>query len=332
MNNVSELIPKNVGVVVIGRNEGERLVNCINSLKHNLPQVIYVDSSSTDDSVYEAASMGAHVLELDMSRPFTAARARNAGFASLMKLYPNLELIQFVDGDCVVTVDWINLAVNFLQSHSEVAVVCGRRKELFPSKSIYNRLCDLEWATPIGQAKACGGDALMRVDVFQSVSGFRENLIAGEEPELCIRIRQAGYTIWRIDADMTLHDANIHHFSQWWKRTMRGGYAFAEGKSLHGSAPELHWVTESRRAWLWGGVIPLLIFVTLLFEPVLSMLMLLVYPLQLLRLTFKSKLPLELALKQAFFLIIGKFAEQIGQLKFILQRYRKKQGSLIEYK
>lgn len=332
MNNLSELKNPNIGVVVIGRNEGKRLVNCLNSLHEYISQVVYVDSASTDQSKANAAGMGVHVVALDMDKPFTAARARNIGFASLLDLRPNIEWVQFVDGDCVVANEWMNTAVNFLQSHTEVAVVCGRRKELFPYKSIYNQLCDLEWNTPIGQAKACGGDAMMRVDAFRLVGGFRDGLIAGEEPELCIRIRQASYKIWRLDADMTLHDAAILHFSQWWKRTMRGGYAFAEGASLHGAAPELHWVAETKRARLWASVIPLAVIIAFLFKPVYGLLLLLVYPLQILKLTLKSQLPFKLAFLQAFYLVIGKFAELLGQLKFLLQRYRNKQGSLIEYK
>jgi GT2 family glycosyltransferase len=331
MNNLSELKTPNIGVVVIGRNEGERLVNCLNSLREYMSQVVYVDSASTDYSKASAAELGAHVIALDMDKPFTAARARNVGFASLVELCPSIEWVQFVDGDCMVAPEWMNTAANYLQSHSEVAVVCGRRKELFPHKSIYNQLCDLEWNTPIGQAKACGGDAMMRVDTFKLVGGFRDSLIAGEEPELCIRIRQAGYKIWRLDTDMTYHDAAILLFSQWWKRTMRGGYAFAEGASLHGAAPEFHWVTESRRAWLWGFIIPIIIIIFSI-KSVWGLLLLFVYPLQLLKLMFKSQLPLKMAFLEAFYLNIAKFAELLGQLKFLLHRYRNKQGNLIEYK
>lgn len=332
MTNLSESKLVAVGIVIIGRNEGQRLINCLDSLRSYMPQVVYVDSASTDDSITNASNEGAHVLALDMVTPFTAARARNAGFARLLALCPHVEWVQFIDGDCVMDENWVNKALSFLQSKPQVAVACGSRKELFPNKSIYNKLCDLEWNTPIGEAKACGGDALMRVDVFSLVGGFRANLIAGEEPELCVRIRQAGYKIWRLDAEMTYHDAAILRFSQWWKRTMRGGYAFAEGAKLHGAAPELHWVAETQRVWLWGGIIPLIVVIVFLFKPVWGLLMLVVYPLQILKLMLKSQHPFKLALAQAFFLVIGKFAELIGQFKFLMQRYRNKQGQLIEYK
>lgn len=319
-----------VGVVIIGRNEGDRLIRCLKSLVRLLPYVVYVDSASTDGSVIAARSRGLHVVSLDMSQAFTAARARNVGFKKLIELYPHLTFVQFVDGDCIVNAKWIQTAVDFLQSNPAVAVVCGRRKEIFPQRSIYNRMCDHEWDTPIGQAKYCGGDALMRVEVVNLVDGFRNSLVAGEEPELCIRIRRAGYSIWRLDAEMTLHDAAIIKFSQWWKRTMRGGYAFAEGAYLHGAAPEYHWVAESKRAWIWGVIIPGLSVAIFFISWKLSLLILLAYPVQIVKLTLKSN-PRG-SWQVSFFLVLGKFAELVGQLKFFKKQYLNGEISLIEYK
>lgn len=70
-----------VAAVAIGRNEGARLVACLESMVGRVDPIIYVDSGSTDNSVAEARARGAEVVELDMSIPFTAARARNAGAA-----------------------------------------------------------------------------------------------------------------------------------------------------------------------------------------------------------------------------------------------------------
>ena len=145
-----------IGVVIIGRNEGDRLVRCLKSLITQSNQLVYVDSASTDDSVAIARSMGTEVVLLDMSIPFTAARARNEGFERMMKLYPQTDYVQFVDGDCEISFGWLNSAVNFLALNGNVAAVCGRRREHFPERSVYNMLCDMEWNTPVGEAKACG--------------------------------------------------------------------------------------------------------------------------------------------------------------------------------
>lgn len=321
-----------MGVVVIGRNEGLRLQRCLASLVDAAQQVVYVDSGSTDGSVSMAQALGVEVVELDMSIPFTAARARNEGFARVQRVLPSLRHVQFVDGDCEVVGGWLSKAQAFLDAHPEVAVVCGRRRERFPQHSIYNLLCDLEWDTPIGEAKACGGDALMRAEAFAEVSGFRPDLIAGEEPELCVRLRAKGWKVWRLPEEMTLHDATMTRFGQWWKRTLRGGYAFAEGAYLHGAAPEQHWLRESRRAWFWGLGIPLATVLASLVLGGAGLLLLLVYPLQVVRLARRGVGSARENWLQAFFLVLGKFPEMLGQLKFLLNRFGARKSALIEYK
>lgn len=239
-----------VDAVVIGRNEGARLVACLGSLAGQVRRVVYVDSGSTDGSVAAARAAGAEVVALDMARPFTAARARNAGLRALAADPP--EMVQFLDGDTALRDGWLDRATRFLDENLRAAVVCGRRRERHPEASLWNRLIDAEWDTPVGEARACGGDALMRHDAVASVGGFREDLIAGEEPELCLRLRARGWTIWRIDAEMTWHDADMTRFAQWWRRTERAGHAFAEGADRFSTREAPHWQRETRRALGWG--------------------------------------------------------------------------------
>ncbi|HDS1818316.1 TPA: glycosyltransferase [Pseudomonas putida] len=321
-----------IGVVVIGRNEGARLERCLRSLAHGADQVVYVDSGSTDGSVQMAQALGVEVLALDMARPFTAARARNEGFACLQQLLPTLRHVQFVDGDCEVDPGWLASAQAFLQARPDVAVVCGRRRERFPQRSVYNLLCDLEWDTPIGEAKACGGDALMRADAFAQVGGFRPDLIAGEEPELCVRLRAKGWKVWRLADEMTLHDAAMTRFSQWWRRSLRAGHAYAEGAFLHGRAPEHHWLRESRRAWLWGLGIPLGTVLASGLVGGWALLLLLIYPLQAVRLARRGSKSRRENWLQAVFLVLGKFPEMLGQVKFLRNRLAAGKAALIEYK
>ncbi|QHG64863.1 glycosyltransferase family 2 protein [Pseudomonas putida] len=321
-----------IGVVVIGRNEGQRLERCLLSLMGRADQLVYVDSGSSDGSVQLAHRLGVEVVALDMAQPFTAARARNEGFACLQAIVPGIRHVQFVDGDCEVDAGWLGKAQAFLDQHPDVAVVCGRRRERFPQRSVYNLLCDLEWDTPVGEAKACGGDALMRVDAFMAVSGFRPELIAGEEPELCVRLRAGGWKVWRLPDEMTLHDAAMTRFGQWWRRSLRAGYAYAEGAYLHGQTPERHWLRESRRAWLWGLNLPLAIFAVSLLSGGWGLLLLLVYPLQIVRLARRGERSTRENWWQAVFLVLGKFPEMLGQAKFLLNRYAAGKALLIEYK
>ena len=314
-----------VGVVAIGRNEGDRLRKCLESLAPlNLP-VVYVDSASSDGSVALARSMKASVVELDMSIPFTAARARNAGYQRLKEVVPDLQYVQFVDGDCRVDGDWISTATDFLNGHADAAVVCGRRRETHPEASIYNRLCDIEWNTPVGEARSFGGDCLIRVTAFEAAEGYRDDVIAGEEPELAVRMRKADWRIWRVDADMTFHDANILRFSQWWRRTLRGGYAYALGTYLHGRPPIRHWRTETISITFWGIVLPAAIIAAgAVYPPLFAGF--LIYPAQVVRISLRTR-----SWGYGFFTVLGKFPQAQGAAGFWLDLLQGKRRGIIEY-
>ena len=303
------------GVVVIGRNEGERLRRCLTSVVGRGSPVVYVDSGSTDGSVGVAKDLGAHVVELDMSHPFTAARARNAGFEHLRKLAEETNIVQFVDGDCEVDASWLEVARRFLAENRQVAVVFGRRRERFPERSIYNRLCDLEWNIAAGEARSCGGDAMIRADALLEVGGYRPDLIAGEEPELCVRLRKQGWKIFCLDHPMTLHDADMTHFAQWWRRSVRAGYAFAQVSCLHGGAPEYQWVNERRRAWIWGAGIPAAILAAAAAFGPAALLLALVYPAQVARLYGLRKGYMPIPLAASVFHVLGRFPEAVGQIR-----------------
>ena len=320
-----------IGVVVIGRNEGDRLVTALRSTLRGNASVCYVDSGSKDGSVAQAQKMGAMVVSLDPARPFSAARARNAGFDALFEAEGSVAFVQFMDGDCELDPAWIGTAMDFLQSNPSAAIACGRRRERFPESSIYNRLCDMEWNTAIGKTLECGGDFMVRASAFTQVSGFRAGMIAGEEPELCARLRAAGWEIWRLDAEMTRHDANMLRFRQWWRRALRCGYAYASITHLHGRGPDRLKRRQMRSAIAWGAVIPAVILAgALVFPPFI--LLFGIYVVQAVRIGLRME---RLGKNRVLFgasVMIGKFAEAVGVANFWLHRLRGRSGVLIEYK
>jgi GT2 family glycosyltransferase len=321
--------PATIDAVVIGRNEGARLIACLASLKPQVRRIVYVDSGSRDDSVNAARAAGATVVDLDMSRGFTAARARNAGLARLSE--QDSEFVQLVDGDCTVQPGWVAAAAAFLAAAPGAAIACGRRREAHPGASVYNRLCDREWDTPAGAARACGGDALLRLAPVMAVGGFNDTLIAGEEPELCLRLRRAGWTIRRLDAEMTIHDANITRFGQWWQRTRRAGHAYGEGAHMHGAPPDRHWVKETRRALIWGVALPALALLPAFLTP-FALLLFLAYPAQVVRLAWRDGPGRRASWEMALFSVMGKFPEAQGILDFHRSRWRGRKTRLLEYK
>lgn len=344
-------IASEVGIVVIGRNEGERLKRCISSLlaQHSGP-LVYIDSGSTDGSVQYAQAAGVEVVALDLSTPFTMARARNTGLMYLTDKYPSCTYVQFVDGDCEVAYGWIASAYQFLQEHSESVAVCGNRKERSPEASLYNHLIDLEWQGSAGEVEACGGDAMYRANALLMVDGFNEAMIAGEEAELCLRLRATGLTIVRLDQAMTLHDANMQKLSQWWLRSLRCGHAYAQGYDIqkHREESGCYKRRQLLSSLVYGAVLPALFLLMSCISLSLrlpdfwqvfvytSMLFLISLYIRIIERAAGSRRALGNSAKEvflyAYFTVLAKFPEAQGVLRYYLNKLFGKAAKIIEYR
>lgn len=334
MTTSSAAVP--VGVVLIGRNEGQRLVRALESVGGRGLPVVYVDSGSTDDSVREAQAHGAVVVDLDMSRPFSAARARNAGSRRLLDLHPDLAAVQFIDGDCEVLPGFIEDAWSEMSAHDEVVAVVGYRRERYPEASVFNRMCDVEWryGDP-GETRCFGGDVLIRASALTEVGGYDESVIAAEDDELGVRLRARGGRFVRIDRDSTLHDADIHSVRQWWQRAKRCGHGYAQVNHLHGAPPERYFEDNLRRTLLWGLVAP--IAGIALFAPSLgaSSLIFARYPVTALRTTLRTRrrgFSWGHAVAWGAGVTFAPIPEALGVIKFHRDRRNHAAPELIEYK
>jgi GT2 family glycosyltransferase len=326
---------EHLGVVVIGRNEGERLRRCLAALVGRTSALVYVDSGSSDGSVELATGMGAQIVELDISIPFTAARARNAGLAKLREIYPSFQLVQFVDGDCELVSEWLAKASTQILADPTLAAVSGRLRERHPEASIYNRLCDIEWNTPVGNAETSGGIVLMRIQAFSEVGGFNPDLIAGEEPDLCLRLRQRGYRILRIDAEMGWHDANIKRFGQWLKRCVRSGHAYAEVFARHRHEPERYFAKQVRRGLFWGALVPALTLCLLWPSGGWSSILVfsyLVLAVRIFRFSRRCGFSSADACLYTLSCVLDRVPSAYGQLSYWARRALGKRSALIEYK
>ncbi len=327
-----------IGVVVIGRNEGERLRRCLTAPGISGLTTVYVDSGSTDGSIELASSLGVETIALDSDRPFTAARGRNAGIAFLVENYPQLTLVQLLDGDTEIDDDFIVAAEAKIESESTIGAVSGRLRERSRAGSKYNRLCDMEWNHESGESDAFSGNVLLRIASWQDAGGYDETLIAGEDPELSLRVRRKGWSIHSIDAPMGLHDADMHTFSQWWTRTTRTGHAFAEGADMHKAAG--HYRKEVRSIGFWAGVIPSFIAASGLlgFRHRLAWLglgALGIYPLQWWRIRghrLAADDSIDDAQLYATHVMIGKFAELRGVVQYHRNKARGTRQGLVEYR
>lgn len=323
-----------LGIVVIGRNEGERLVRSLASVRGR-GHIVYVDSGSTDGSIAAAEAAGARVVSLDLSIPFTAARARNAGCAALGA---DIRLIQFIDGDCAVQPDWLAAARAALDADPGLAAVFGRRREIAPQASTYNWLCDVEWAVPPGPVRQFGGDVMLRRGALEQAGGYPDEMIAGEEPDLSMRLGARGWRIACLPVEMTLHDAAITRFGQWWRRAERSGHAYAELEARHPG----EYRRRVRAALFWGAVVPGSVPVLLAVAiasgrgwlALLALVPLLMLVAQFGRVALRERQvrPIREAMTWSWFLLLDKPPHALGILRYWVSRWRGKRTPLIEYK
>ena len=331
-----------IGLVAIGRNEGERLVRCLKSVPPGCP-VVYVDSGSSDGSVVFAQSLGMSVEILPPGTRFTAALARNAGWRRLLDEHPDLEFIQFVDGDCELDAGWMPRALGEMDANAELCAVFGRRRERFPQATLYNALCDDEWNVPIGFVESCGGDVLFRVTALRQANGYTDDLIAGEEPDLCLRLGLKGWKVRRIDAEMTLHDADMHTARQQWLRARRAGHAYAEHVARHGANAFPSWRRQVRSILIWALAIPAMLLALALVAlltgwswlALIFIAGLLIYPLQAMRIArgkARSGADKHFAAFYGSWMVIGKFAQFGGIARYHWKTLRGGGHRIIEYK
>ncbi|SHH54125.1 glycosyltransferase [Cognatishimia maritima] len=317
-----------VAIVAIGRNEGDRLKACLASLP-DVP-IVYVDSGSTDGSVELARKSGAMVVELSPDRPFTAARARREGYEALCE-QGCPDFIQFIDGDCALQPGWLDQALSAMEDHLDWGIVTGWRREVYPDASVYNALCHHEWDRPAGDISTCGGDMLVRAAAIKEAGPFDDHVIAAEDDEFCVRIRIAGWTIHRLPLEMTRHDAAMYHFEQWWKRAVRSGHGFAQVGQMHPP----YFARERQRVVVYGMVLPALAGLGLLFFWPLTILSLLVYGVNFLRIAQGLRgegLETARARRLAALITLSKIPNAIGMLEFYRRRLLGRRMHIIEYK
>jgi cellulose synthase/poly-beta-1,6-N-acetylglucosamine synthase-like glycosyltransferase len=239
-----------VSVVIIGRNEGQRLQRCIASVQMahwgTLPHdVWYVDSRSSDNSVAQAKAQGVHTLVLPEG-PMCAAKARNAGWQAAAG-----EFILFLDGDTELHPDFVQHALQAL-GNASLCAAWGHRRESNPQQSVYTKVLDLDWIYPPGITPYFGGDVLVRRSALAQVGGFDATLNAGEEPELCARLRAKGWKILHIDVPMTQHDLAVRSFKAYTRRCYRSGIAYAEVAQRMQVLGDALWQHEARRDLVHG--------------------------------------------------------------------------------
>ncbi|MGN6849286.1 MAG: glycosyltransferase family 2 protein [Sphingomicrobium sp.] len=317
-----------IAAVVIGRNEGERIEASLSSVRQAGLPTVYADSGSSDGSPSVAEGLGVPVVRLSPERPFSAARGRNEGMAEVLRRWPTIEFVMFLDGDCTLNAGFPPAAVSAFVQHPDCAIVTGQLSERHPEASVYNRLCSIEWRSPPGfitAGRGLGGIMAVRVAAFRAVGGFNEEAIAGEEADFADRLSLVGWSVLKIDFPMATHDAQMLRFSQWWRRTLRGGHAMAHGYIGQTGTNYSDGGRGVRSALFWGFLLPLVVVLLLIPTRGASLLLLMGY-VWLGRRTYRHYRTTGLDPSDAWlttrFILYGKFPEFLGILRYASNRLR----------
>lgn len=245
--------PWDVDCIIIGVNAAATLAPCVKSILDSpydsgKVRIFYVDGGSTDGSVELARRLfSVEVIALRPEHP-TPGLGRNAGWRA-----GQAPFVQFLDSDTELHPRWLRKAVGFLARSERIGAVGGNRGERYPEASVYNWLADQEWNGPPGECEAFGGDVMIRRSVLEETGGYDEVLVAGEDPELSVRVRLKGYKIFHLDAPMTTHDIAMKEWRQYWKRAYRTGYGFAAVALRFPGRSGGFWLREMIRITVRGG-------------------------------------------------------------------------------
>lgn len=321
-----------VGAVIIGRNEGDRLIACIDSVRKAIERVVYVDSGSTDGSVDRARAAGAVVVALKGGR-FSAARGRQEGLDVLQRDVPGAEFVQFIDGDCLLREGFVESALAYLQANPRTAAVTGRRRE--EGTSFYSRLIDIDWDIASGPVGYVGGDSLWRISAIREAGGWAPELIAGEEPDLCFRLRDKGWVFHRLPKEMALHDIRMSSFRQYWRRSTRAGHAYMEVGWRRRQGSGRAWLRMVLSICIYGLALPVAFVASAIwFWPAAIVVGLLYLRLgfSMYRRCIKTGRTPGLSLAYALFTTVCKAAGVVGIFKYLLGRLSGSRAKIIEYR
>ena len=196
-----------LSVVLISKNQEwniARLVESVLRETDSLParEIVLVDSASTDRTTEIAARYPIAVLKLRPEQRLTAAAGRYVGYKQTTG-----DLVLFLDGDMELCEGWLHEALDVMQSRSDVAVISGmiidRPKPTHTSTA--EDLEPLEMDTAGLDVPHGGGAAMYRRSVLERVGTFNPYLYSDEEPELCLRVRHAGYRVFRLPRPVVFH-------------------------------------------------------------------------------------------------------------------------------
>lgn len=170
--------------------------------KHGNAQIVIVDNGSSDGTAGYIRSVYPDVTVISLPRQPIGA-ARNKGAQSIKS-----EILAFIDADCLMDEDHL-VAADRLLSNEGVSVT-GDSYDI-PAKPgwIERTWYHLHRPAADGVTRLIpAGNLVVARKAFEEVGGFDEELITGEDADLCQRLIRAGYHPFASHAIRVVHLGN----------------------------------------------------------------------------------------------------------------------------
>ncbi len=256
-------------IVIIGKNEEKVLQKTFTSVIKactifekefkNKPNVIYIDSNSTDSSILIAKRNS--IKYKVITGETTPAIGRIEGVTET-----NSKYIFFLDGDTEVDENWLVEGVQFLEQNEKVAGVGGRL-----TFNIYNSTSKLMWSNDNywntsssveNIYDGVGGTFLYSRKAYLKSGGFSTRYVNTEEFDLMLKIIARGYEVKRLNIPMAIHNDFKTKKESFIKRYLLTKNNFISGKVCR-NAPKTKKTLKTMfyRFWLYMLHLPLMLIV-----------------------------------------------------------------------
>ncbi len=191
-----------VSIVIPAYNAQDTIIKCLHSIRFlDYPpeklEVIIIDNGSTDNTVQIVKKLGFNIVSFP-NGSIGAVRNFGASFA-------RGEVIAHTDSDCVLPAQWLISAIRAMQTDKAIGAVGGGC--LVPNDAT---LLEKAWVTQqkdnlqeVKYLPAC--NFILLKAFFDSLSGFNEEITAGEDDDLSIKISETGRKIVSIKDCYILH-------------------------------------------------------------------------------------------------------------------------------
>ena len=148
-----------------------------------------VDSASSDNTVEIASRYPIRILRLHANQRLNPSAGRYMGYKNTTG-----ELALFIDGDNELYPGWLAKAMKIFADNPDLAGLAGPRVPLLKSATDADKppLVDPNLNETVKSLYA-DGTAMFRRVALEKAGQFNPFIYSDEEPELCIRLRHAGY-------------------------------------------------------------------------------------------------------------------------------------------